>query len=489
MSDQNVRPNKYGELRNKYKYYIDLYNALYQLKTEKEEELKKIYKKIQTELIDSKRFLPQRIVEDILNIIPCNNRYTKSYLSLAKFICDDYHVKEINRINPISNFFFYKEYGIKLDKSCDFEKINTEELDILTTDTIYRAIMNNDLKRLISFTEREGFDKDKELYNKLYQCPTYNLSYLDLCCYYGAIDCFKFLRTKFNSEITRVSLEFSFLGGNPDIMSECLKYQKPDMWCMIYAIISHNIDFVTFLMNEYNLDVKINNCPKFKNLESLFVYFDKTNDINNCFAYSAMFNIPSLCEYFLSLGADIHAINDDGQTALFGAASNNSYETAKFLLSQGADTNEKNRIEMTALHISAKNNYKELVKLLISHGANVDEKTPDGRTPLHLAIKNNCTETIELLLSLGANINEKNICGTTVIHTAAYQCRKEIAEVLISHGANINEKGDNGKPVLHEAAYNNSTETAELLISHGIDINEKDNDGQTALHIATDIDN
>ncbi|EAY05745.1 hypothetical protein TVAG_100680 [Trichomonas vaginalis G3] len=106
MSNQDVHPNKSEEQRSKYKYYIDLYIALHQLKTEKEEELTKIYKKIQTELIDSKKFLPQLIVEDILNFISCNNRYTKSYLSLAKFICDDYHVLEINSVNIISIFLF-----------------------------------------------------------------------------------------------------------------------------------------------------------------------------------------------------------------------------------------------------------------------------------------------------------------------------------------------------------------------------------------------
>ena len=41
------------------------------------------------------------------------------------------------------------------------------------------------------------------------------------------------------------------LGEKLEIMSECLKYQNPNEKCMEYAIISHNIDFVTFLMNEY----------------------------------------------------------------------------------------------------------------------------------------------------------------------------------------------------------------------------------------------
>ena len=116
--------------------------------------------------------------------------------------------------------------------------------------------MYNDLERFIAFTEIDGFNQYRILTSNLYPDSDESYLLLELCCYHGAVDCFKFLRTKFNSAITQKCLEFSFLGGNPEIMSECLKYQKPNKDCMKYAIISHNIDFVTFLMNEYNIEIK-----------------------------------------------------------------------------------------------------------------------------------------------------------------------------------------------------------------------------------------
>ncbi|EAX99994.1 hypothetical protein TVAG_028990 [Trichomonas vaginalis G3] len=313
MSGLDLHPSKYCKLRSIYKYYIDSYNALYQLKTKKEDELNKIYKMIKTELIDSKKHHPQIIIRDVLNIIPYNNRYTKSYLYLAKLISDEYHVKDVKNVELVSNFLFYKEYGIKLDKFGDFEKINSEYLDIHKEDTIYEAIMDNDIISFISFTERDGFDKDQKLESDLYPHSKKEYSLLELCCYHGAVDCFKFLRTKFDSKITKKCLEFSFLGRNQEIMSECLKYQKPNKYCMEYAIISHNIDFVTFLMNEYNIMIHLNDCGEYKNLESFLVFFDQTNNFNKCFAYSPMFNISSLCGYFLSLGANINEkkINTD----------------------------------------------------------------------------------------------------------------------------------------------------------------------------------
>ncbi|EAY18324.1 hypothetical protein TVAG_254360 [Trichomonas vaginalis G3] len=163
MSEQDIHQNKYSDLRSIYKYYIDAYIALYQLKTENENELNSIYKMIKTDLIDSKRRPPQNIIKDIFDIIPYNNRYTKSYLFLAKLISDDYNVKEVYNVEFISNVMFYKEYGIKLGKPANFKEDNSENLDILTEDTIYRAILYNYIEKFISFTEREGFDKNQRL--------------------------------------------------------------------------------------------------------------------------------------------------------------------------------------------------------------------------------------------------------------------------------------------------------------------------------------
>ncbi|EAY10678.1 hypothetical protein TVAG_157550 [Trichomonas vaginalis G3] len=50
-------------------------------------------------------------------------------------------------------------------------------------------------------------------------------------------------------------------------MSECLKCVTPDEDCLKYAIISHNIDFVTFLMNEFDMKIDLSYCVLYNNLE------------------------------------------------------------------------------------------------------------------------------------------------------------------------------------------------------------------------------
>ena len=345
MSDQYNDQSKYIELRNIHKYYIDIYIALYQLKTEKEEELNEIYKMIKTNLIDSKKRLPENIIKDIMRIILYNNRYTKSYLALVKHICDDYHITEVPNIPQIDEYLFYKEYGIKLGKSKDFNELNIGNPNILQENTI-NAIMNDDIEKLIILAGMDKFNGGQILQSKFYPYiyglfSQQGFSLLELCCYYGAVNCFKFLRTKFHLHITYACLQFSFLGGNQEIMSECLKRLKPYEGCMEYAIISHNIDFVTFLMNEHKIKIKLSYCGQYRNFESFLVYLDQIKDIKKCFIKSAVLNIPSFCKYFLSHGAKINAKDEDGWIALYFAAGNNSKETAEFLISQGADIDVK----------------------------------------------------------------------------------------------------------------------------------------------------
>ncbi|EAY01965.1 hypothetical protein TVAG_431060 [Trichomonas vaginalis G3] len=63
--------------------------------------------------------------------------------------------------------------------------------------------------------------------------------------------------------------------------------------------------YVTFMMNEYDLEIGLDYCGLYNNKESFLIYFDQINDINKCFINSARFDIPSLLEYFLSHGSNI----------------------------------------------------------------------------------------------------------------------------------------------------------------------------------------
>ncbi|EAY03931.1 hypothetical protein TVAG_314610 [Trichomonas vaginalis G3] len=328
----------YNELMQQNQDTITAMTTLYRLRTLKEQEIIKIFEEIDTKLLKTNTLMPNDIISAIITASKYNNKYFKSYWILFKLFYEKYHPKQIFCISNIFDYFVYKEYGIVFDeftkgKIDDFESKNYS-MDIHEENTIYRAVMNDDKDSFIVFIESEGFDRNQELNSDFYP---YRLSLLELCCYHGAVNCFKLLRTKFNSEITRECLQLSFLSGVPDIVNECLKFHEPDYGCMRNAVISHNIDFVTFLTYEHNLEIDYGYSCRYFNLHALFVYLDQIGDINGSFVNSVWFNMPSLCDYFLSHGVDINAKDNRGRTALHLAARINKKEIAEFLILHGAN--------------------------------------------------------------------------------------------------------------------------------------------------------
>ncbi|EAY02994.1 hypothetical protein TVAG_325660 [Trichomonas vaginalis G3] len=181
---------------------------------------------------------------------------------------------------------------------------------------------------------------------------------------------------------------------------------------MDFAIASHNIDFVSFMMNEYNIKFKLIESGRFHNLHAFLVYYDQTKDINGCMAASSLFDIPSLCEYFISKGADINARCNDN-TALHLAAKKDCSKAANFLISKGANMELKYYDRNTALDLAAQNNSVETLRILLLHGANMNSKADGGRSALHHAASFNKREAIDILISFGADVNAKDDYGTT----------------------------------------------------------------------------
>ena len=319
MSENSNPMCKCEEIFEIFKNGIAGWQALYQLITKNEEEINTIYQNIKTNLIDKLKIPSDYVIRSISDLVIYRNRYIKSFLKIAKNIYDDYHLTQVDVSYHFDSYshqeigFIFnqnnKNYIVSQDSSKSFRS------DVHEGYTIFKAIMENDKESFIDFTERTDFDEYyTELFSSYY--PDSWCSLIELSCYYGAVYCFKFLRTKFKSRITQKCLRYSFLKGNPEIMNECLKELKPDFECMKNAIISHNVDFVTFLMNEYNITIDLDTCSRYNNLMAFFIYLDQTNEINECFINSKFFCIPSLCEYFISHGANINVKDKAGQAAI-----------------------------------------------------------------------------------------------------------------------------------------------------------------------------
>lgn len=230
MSGEKSSHDTALELLDKYNGYSDEFIELYNLKTFDQEEINKLYNAIKTKLIDSKLFLPSEVIFHTFAAMPYNIRYSRSYWTIFKKIYEEYHPDKINIIHPIIHYFFYKEYGIIVHQKLKplfsyFDKMHYT-LEVHEENTLYRAIMEDDINAMISFTKKKGFDKNQALCHEYY--PESPLSLFELCCYHGSLQCFNYLRSEFKSKITMKCLHLACLGGNKDILTECMHERRPD---------------------------------------------------------------------------------------------------------------------------------------------------------------------------------------------------------------------------------------------------------------------
>ncbi|EAY14547.1 ankyrin repeat protein, putative [Trichomonas vaginalis G3] len=129
---------------------------------------------------------------------------------------------------------------------------------------------------------------------------------------------------------------------------------------MYYAIISHHLDIVILLYNEYHLPIDLEDCCRYHNLPAFLYYLDQTRDIDLCFVIS-----PHL---YLN-GARIDATQNLRTTALHNACSEKLLELVSFLILHGADVNCRDYTYLTPLHYAAMNNDIDMENFLLSHGA------------------------------------------------------------------------------------------------------------------------
>ncbi|EAY22997.1 hypothetical protein TVAG_182330 [Trichomonas vaginalis G3] len=466
----------------------DSLKALYQLNTHDENDINKIYTNLK-EQIDS----PEKLVEQIILASKYNLRFFKSYWTIFKKVFGEFHPKRVQNISPIFDYMVFKEYGIVFQENSrnSFEKFENKNytLDIHEKFSIYTAIMEDNLEQFVSLASKDDFDENVTLQHDFYPKKNHEYSLLELCCYYGAVKCFKFIITKFEPEITPECLQLSFLSGKPDIMNECMKVQKPDNKCMKYAIISHNIDFVTFLMREHKIDINLDQCCKFNCIEAFCAYLVNTKDYITCFVHSPkLFSVP-LLEYFINHVDNIDIKSKGNYTALYIAVLSDFRNGVKLLVSKGASINEKFEKGNTYLHYASWLGFNEIVNMFISYGIDVNSKGENGSAPLHFTALYNLPDTAEILLQHGADINIGDENGETPIHYSVQKKNKEICEFLLQNNADVNRGNNKGQTALHKTAEMADTKFAELLLSHGADINARDNNGETPLSIAIDKSN
>jgi hypothetical protein len=157
----------------------------------------------------------------------------------------------------------------------------------------------------------------------------------------------------------------------------------------------------------------------------------------------------------LALGANVHATDCQGETALMRACRLNRQRLTKLLAEKGS-VNAENHDGWTALHFAASRNRGIICKTLVADWkANIEARDGSQRTPLHVAAWNGCVDSVTVLLDLGASMFAKSDGrGRTALAWALRYRRSpqavtdgkaRVANLLLSRGSDRY-----GSDVIHE---------------------------------------
>ncbi|GAA5978232.1 hypothetical protein JCM11641_001143 [Rhodosporidiobolus odoratus] len=142
----------------------------------------------------------------------------------------------------------------------------------------------------------------------------------------------------------------------------------------------------------------------------------------------------------LGAGADVHAVNNKGVTALHYAASKGHVNIGRLLISKGADINARDRANQLPLHRAATTGSIPFVHLILASKSPTKPEKPRlnlqdraGNTPLHLAIESGHAELAVVLIEGGADRDRGDQDGVRAeeIEGVGGQEAKKVREYIV----------------------------------------------------------
>lgn len=194
-----------------------------------------------------------------------------------------------------------------------------------------------------------------------------------------------------------------------------------------------------------------------------------------------------LAEFLIDNGIDVNAVDEDGQSFLFGL--DNNVKILQKAIENGADINLCDNKGENVLHYVLYHGSfwgrKQFVECLIDNGANFNQKNLQGESPMLEVIgKEDLYEAALKMVLSGADVDVKADGNWTPLMLALKECnyynKKETEDkfilALIEKTNDINAVNNGGKSAFSICLKNRLDRFMEPLISKGAIISKEDKD-------------
>ena len=145
-------------------------------------------------------------------------------------------------------------------------------------------------------------------------------------------------------------------------------------------------------------------------------------------------------QLLLDEGANIEAINKNGDTALNVAVSRVGHPTTQVLLEYHANPKHSNFHGSTALHLAVASPSISIARSLLEAGANVNATDNDGQSPLHRTViegEEVHERILRLLIDHTAQVEIQDNDGNTPLHYSVFHKRPKMVRILLGAKANL----------------------------------------------------
>ncbi|RMJ17991.1 hypothetical protein CDV36_002318 [Fusarium kuroshium] len=262
---------------------------------------------------------------------------------------------------------------------------------------------------------------------------------------------------------------FDILWSQGGLNSESDSYRNNPP--LIYALRKGRLDVVRFFLTRHPAMVAI-----------------KDPDGQSPLHMAAIRGDKDTVQKLIDLGADLDAVNNKKETAVYLAAWHGRIDAVKCLLDARANPNLRSGKTWAPLHAGADS--AEILDALLSHEAKVDyAEAIGGWTALMIAVFWGNEQGIPTILSWKADINIGDGQGRTALHFAEEQDNPRLSEILLDSSAKVDVTDDLGKTPLHYAtgygfAGENDVIKVQKLLEKGAVVNCEDTQKNSPLHSA-----
>jgi uncharacterized protein len=178
-------------------------------------------------------------------------------------------------------------------------------------------------------------------------------------------------------------------------------------------------------------------------------------------------------KHLRELGADLNAVNNNGDTGLILGCHTHCWGVTNFFLVAGANANARGAQGATALFAAAATACVRSVQLLLQHGVDLTIRADGGACALSAAVQSGSVEVVQLLEQAGMQLSSVSNSGTTLLMQAAVAEDTAVAQYLLSRGAAADAADNTGTvTALHCAIMKDRPKAVKLLLAHGADPNK-----------------